>query len=130
MNKSTCVLLLLVAIALALAPLRAALTMPVTNAAESATHCTHMQTGMHAMAHTAGRHSVTPGHSSHGCDKDCKGLCCDGACGHCVHAAVALPVTLAGGLPRCNRYLNAAEAPRYIGRTLYPPLRPPIALPA
>lgn len=130
MNKSTRVLLLLAAIALAVAPLRTVFPHPVQDASEGTMHCMLLQDGGHVMHHTTGGHVSDTDADRHGCDRCCQGRGCDGACGVCTHIAFALPASPISDPQRCGGFLNVTEPPRQTGRTLHPLLRPPILLPS
>jgi len=92
--------LILLTLALAVAPLRgawgAADLSPATASEGSTTHCEQMQHGNPADAAMTGMHA---GHDSATtdsapCSRDCGGSCCDGACNACVHATPAIPGTI------------------------------------
>jgi len=121
------ILLILVAVALAFAPLRGALAVSV--AAEPAAHCDQMQDGARVMDHDTGTHDDAGAHQAgHGCDRGCDGSCCDGDCGTCAHASIALPNSLAGTPNLYNDSLTVVVSHRFTGRNPHPPFRPPIAL--
>ena len=123
--------LCLLAVALAVAPLRTVLALPVAaGAAEEAAHCATMSHGAHSMEHTGvGMHDGFKLDPDQRCERGCGGDCCNGSCGTCVHAGLALPRTPAAGSDVYNDVPTRAVAYRYAVRTIPPPFRPPISLP-
>jgi len=111
--------LLLVTLALAIAPLRAALALPVMVVADEPDHCEQMQEGMQ---------DVAVDNQDHSCDQGCGGDCCDGACNTCAHGSIALsgPITITSD--NHESHLNSRVAYGVSGRTVHPPFRPPISL--
>lgn len=110
--------LVMVMLALAVAPLRGAWSMPMPVEAEDPPHCAQMDMQQQDAAKTA----------ADACDRDCDGTCCGSACNACVNAASALlnTVNILPALhdtPRDSVFL--ATFPE---RTLIPPLRPPASL--
>ena len=115
-------MLLIVVLALAMAPLRGTLALPVPASADDTPHCADMQQdhampGMHHMDDTAD--------TGQPCQSGCEGDCCDNACYSCVHPATALlddslPAALAHRPP-----LKITRSSRFFDRTVIPPLRPP-----
>jgi hypothetical protein len=86
-------LLILLTLALAVAPLRgawaAADISPVT-ASDGSAHCAQMQHGTPEQADTqTARDTIIK--DSGPCTHDCDGSCCDGACNACVHVTPAIP---------------------------------------
>ena len=121
-------LLVIVALALALSPLRGALALPVSAAADDMVHCAQMKNGMHSPDHMADMQDSTADNSVHECDQGCDGDCCDGACNTCAHGAIALssPITVSSQNP--NNSLTTVLSYGVSGRTVHPPFRPPISL--
>jgi len=119
-------LLVLVAVALAAAPLRGAFAMPVPAAPGEADHCARLQAGMTPMDHVASRHETGTGQPDHGCGHGCGGDCCNGKCGTCAHASVALPGATTGAADRYSGFLSVPVVHHFAGRTTHPPFRPPI----
>jgi hypothetical protein len=119
-------LLFMITLALMAAPLRGVLALPLPVAADAVDHCAHMQDGAMGMEHMAGMQHTTHGKTGHGCDHGCKGNCCEGKCGNCVTALLALvgSMTMASGL-----YQSTVAMPvphHFTGHSLHPPFRPPI----
>lgn len=120
-------LLILLTLALAVAPLRGAWAVPDTSpatATDSSTHCEQMQhgkasdTGMHAGHDTAIE-------SSGPCSQDCSGSCCDGACSACVHATPAIPGTITVLSGTTASTLNTTFSQVFPERPAIPLLHPP-----
>jgi hypothetical protein len=130
MTKRMRVLLCLIAIALAVSPLRGVFALPVAGAADDVAHCATMAQGMHAMDHmNAVMPDSFPHDPDHHCKQGCVGDCCNGSCGTCAHACLALPGTPAAGSDTHFSFLTIEVVYRYAGRSIPPPYRPPIALP-
>jgi len=117
-------LLLLAVIALLAAPLRGAiaLSMPATADGESR-HCAHMSPGM---GQASDRHADAGRQADGGCDHGCGGKCCNGKCGGCVHATVALPGVIDAAVKRYSHACPKPMSDRFTGTTAHPPFRPPI----
>ena len=122
------ILLVIVASALALAPLRGALALPVVAADADTSHCMQMQHGMHSPDRLAGMQVPVADNSGHDC-QGCGGDCCDGACNDCAHGSVALSSVIAvtPGIPASPPELSVSYG--VSGRTVHPLFRPPISLP-
>jgi hypothetical protein len=121
-------LLILVALSVAIAPLRGAWALPEATAADAPSHCTGMQHDMQQV-----NHHTDPGDKTDSkpqqCKPGCKGSCCDQNCSTCLHATAAVaasPVVLRD-TPAHEHALPAAD--RVIKRYLKPPLRPPLRTP-
>lgn len=118
-------LLVIVTIALVISPLRGALALSVTSAADGAGHCAQMQDGMHSMA---GMHDSTADNPDHACEQGCGGDCCDGACSVCVHGPVAVSNNVVVISDLHDNILNFKISRDFLRRTVHPPFRPPIFL--
>jgi len=120
-------LLLLLAIALAMTPLRGALGHIPLSMAPSEHHCQQMSQGMHSQGTTVTHHAM-PGvdDSGHDCCRSCNGSCCAGACS-CVHAAMAIPVSLATLPLLATTAPHTRLFPGFTRRSLPPPYRPPVS---
>ena len=123
-------LLVIVGLALVVSPLRGALALPVSAAADDMAHCAQMQNGMHSPDHVAEIQDSTADNSVHVCDQGCAGDCCDGACSTCAHGSIALLTSIATILGIHDGPLGTAVSHSVSGRTVYPPFRPPISLPS
>ncbi len=120
-------LLILIALSVALAPLRGALALPQVATPDSESHCAGMQHDMQQMDHDAG-HGDNTGNDPHKCKSGCNGSCCDKGCNVCVHAKAAIPacVILLRAAPGHRHGLPVAG--NFPERHPDPPLHPPIAL--
>jgi hypothetical protein len=119
--------LFLLALALAVAPLRGTLAMAPLSAAPSAHHCMQMAHGMHTPGHALDS-TVMPTNrdSGHDCNRSCNGACCGGAC-TCVHAATtAIPVSLWKLPLLATATQHTALFTGFTQRSLPPPFRPPV----
>jgi hypothetical protein len=107
--------LIVVTLALVIAPLRGALALPVMVLAGEPGHCQQMQ-------------DVAVDNQDHKCDQGCDGDCCDGACNACTHGSIALSGSTTVTLDNHESHLNSRVSYGVSGRTVHPPFRPPIAL--
>ena len=120
-------LLILVTLSVALAPLRGAWAQPDTGTPDTDSHCAGMQHDMQQM-----NHDYDPGGKTdsrpHKCKSGCNGSCCDQDCTACLHATVALPVSMLmlRDSPVHTHYLPPLD--NFPVRHLKPPLRPPLEL--
>ena len=114
--------LLLIALALAVAPLRGSFAQFSASPSSAAHHCAQMVQAGDAAA----KSSPTKSGGSHDCGHGCKGICCGSACG-CAHATAA--ITVATWFVPLVRTVSKPIPP--IGvlaeRTLSPPFRPPLS---
>jgi hypothetical protein len=118
--------LYLLALALAVTPLRGTLAQARLSAAHSEHHCTQMSQSMHSPGNTVESHAM-PGSrdSDHDCTRGCNGTCCGSAC-TCVHAAAAIPAS-PWVLPLLTTTArHTALFPDFTQRSLSPPFRPPV----
>ena len=122
-------LLILVTLSVALAPLRGAWALPETTTPDSGSHCAGMQHDMQQMDHGAGQGDNT-GNKTHKCKSGCNGSCCDKGCSICLHATTAIPasVILLHPVPEHEHGLTVAD--NFPERHPDPPLHPPIATPS
>ncbi len=121
-------LLVLVTVALAAAPLRATLALPLKAVADAPAHCAHMPADMHGVDQARSMHDAAGDPPDHGCGQGCDGRCCDGKCATCAHVAIALPAAISGTPDRYGDSLPVTVSDHYAGRTVHPPFRPPILL--
>lgn len=109
-------ILILIMLALAIAPLRGAWAIPDSPVTDTESHCAQMQ----QQAPEAG--------SDHDRNHGCDGSCCDDTCNACVHGTSAISgfTTL---IPGINGTPPDESVPvSFTGRTTSPPLRPPASL--
>jgi len=121
-------LLVFIALALAVSPLRGALALSAMSAEDGVMHCTNMHDGMQTMDHMAAMQDTTADNPGPGCDQGCDGDCCDGACKTCAHGSVALLATMAVMADLHDMPLKISVSQDVSGRTVLPPFRPPIFL--
>ena len=122
------ILLVIITSALALAPLRGVLALPVIAAADDTSHCVQIQNGMHSPDQLAEIQDSAADDSGHGCDQGCGGDCCDEACNNCAHGSIALSSVIAVASDIHDNPLNLTVSYDVSGRTVHPPFRPPISL--
>jgi hypothetical protein len=115
-------ILILVALALAAAPLRGTLALPAPATDDEESHCASMQ---HTAAMPGMHHPDDTAKDGQPCKAGCTGDCCDNACNSCVHPATALLdgdlTTASPDLPPLKITLSI----HYSDRTVIPLLRPP-----
>lgn len=121
-------LLLLLTLSVALAPLRVSWALPLEDAADAASHCTGMQ---HNMQHR--QHHADPGDGTdskpHRCKTGCNGACCNQGCASCLqHATSAIPASNIVLHEAPVDVPDPAVADRFPDRHPKPPLRPPRTL--
>ena len=123
-------MLVFIALALAVSPMRGLLAESLPTAAGDTTHCDQMQMAMPATEHRAGMLDSTADTQGHGCNQDCGGDCCDSACNSCAHTTIAICGTLMITSDQHYATLNVIAFHGISGRTIHPPFRPPISLPS
>lgn len=121
-------LLVLVTLSVALAPLRGAWALPDdAGTTDTESHCAGMQHDMQQMNHHADQRGNTDS-QPHKCKPGCNGSCCDQGCTACLHGTAAISaslIVLRDSLIHMHGLLLADSVPE---RHLKPPLRPPLAL--
>ena len=128
MNRNHRILVLvLIAMALVISPLRGVFAMPVMPAEDNNSHCAQMQDHGSSQSQVADLEPATED-AGHDCAQGCAGDCCDGACNTCVHSAVAIT-----GFTTCNAAVQVdplkLDITRdFTGQFVHPPFRPPISL--
>jgi hypothetical protein len=115
--------LLMVALALAVAPLRGTLAFPADAVdEETSSHCASMQ---HGDAMPPMHHPDDSAASDKSCPDGCNGDCCGMACSSCAPPVSAL---LDGNAPEAaiqHPPMPAATPIHFTGHTIHPLLRPP-----
>jgi hypothetical protein len=125
--------LLFVAFAMAVTPLRGAFALTADTAANAGleSHCAQMQADNdHPPEHLQARHDQgTEDPAGHECEQGCDGACCDGACNACAHG---VPTAMTGTPQLQPSYagavLNSINSDVFPDRSLPPPLHPPASL--
>ena len=120
-TKANKPLLLLMILALVIAPLRGAwaFAVPDSSASETVPHCAQMDMP------AAGQPVQLADEVDHPCKSGCNGDCCDNICNTCVHSPVSLLNTVAISPAAPGPNLATSAAASFPQRTLIPPLRPP-----
>lgn len=118
-------MLLLIALAVAISPLRGALAFPSMPDTGAGAHCAEMQDAMHA-THDMLAQTATDEQQGH--DHDCDGECCDGACNACVQGTVACSAPTAVTVDIDASPVSRTPLRSFPGLTVHPPFRPPISL--
>ena len=120
-------LLILVTLSVAFAPLRGAWALPDTGTPDTESHCAGMQHDMQQMNYGADQSGKTDSQPRK-CKSGCNGSCCDQGCSACLHATAAISasvIVLRDTLDHSHTLLPADNFPE---RHLKPPLRPPLAI--
>lgn len=119
-------LLVIVMLAVVLAPLRGAFALTTVLSASDRFHCTGMQHLMHSRMAAEGIGHSPAGCVGHCCGQGCDRTCCDGAC---VQAPVALTGATARDSVASGHDLYTLIPHHSPGPASSPLFRPPIALP-
>ena len=111
-------LLLLLTLALAIAPLRGAWAIADIPVSETESHCAQLDMQL--------QHTDTG--STHDCKQGCDGACCDDNCNNCVHASsgISNSLTLTAAITGPPHDTTLPES--FSIRTVIPLLRPPASL--
>jgi len=117
----------MIALALAVSPMRGALALPMIADADDAPHCAEMQHDLQA-ADTLADMQIQATESGHKCEQGCNGSCCNGACNACVHGASAISDSIFVTPDFHDTPLTALFLVSFPERTVIPPLRPPASL--
>jgi hypothetical protein len=117
-------LLLIVTLALATAPLRGAWAIPDIPATGTESHCAEMQQAMADMQQPA----TGADHSAHDCKQDCGGACCDDSCNACAQGTSAISSTTTVMPDITGTLQNMVIPVSFYKRTIIPLLQPPASL--
>ena len=117
-------LLLIVTLALATAPLRGAWAIPDIPATGTESHCAEMQQAMADMQQPA----AGADHSDHDCKQGCDGACCDASCSACAAGTSALSSTTAVMPDITGSPQHRIIPVNFYQRTVIPLLQPPASL--
>lgn len=111
-------LLLLLTLALAIAPLRGAWAIADIPVAEIASHCAQLDM----------QHQDTGTGAAHDCKQGCDGACCDDSCNSCVHvtSGISNSLTLTAAITAPPHDITPPVS--FSIRTVIPLLRPPASL--
>lgn len=119
--------LVMIALALAVAPLRGAWAISIPATAESAAPCHQMDMpAAGTAADSQQQDSATE--TGHTCEQGCNGACCDAACNACVHVASALSDTVIITPELHDTPRDTMFRVSFPKRAVIPPLRPPASL--
>lgn len=119
-------LLVIVILAVVMAPVRGVIALTAVLSAGDRSHCTGMQHLMHSKMAAEGIGHSPGGCAGHCCGQGCDRTCCDGAC---VHAPVALTGATARVSDASGHDLYTVIPHHSPGPATSPLFRPPIALP-
>lgn len=119
-------LLVLVTLSVAFAPLRGAWALQDSGTPDTESHCAGMQQDMQQMHHHPGPDGMSDS-KSHNCRSGCSGSCCGHGCSACLHATAVIPVSLVILRDTSDHEHGLAASDSFPERHLKPPLRPPLA---
>ena len=122
-------LLVIITLALAIAPLRGAWAIPDIPATDNESHCAQMQ---HAIQDTGSMADMQQPESGTNpaldCEQGCDGSCCDDTCNTCVPGTSAISGTLTLIPEVAGQPHNEVIPVAFSGHTVIPLLRPPASL--
>lgn len=116
--------LVMIALALAIAPLRGAWAMSMPTNVDSTSHCVQMD--MQAADTLASMQQ--DGATDPKCEQDCTKTCCDGACNTCTQGAPGISDSVNITTVSHDTQRNFMLLAYFPERTVTPPLRPPASL--
>jgi hypothetical protein len=121
------VLLLIITLALAFAPLRGALAQPATASSDTESHCAGMMHDMPA-ADSTPQQATTADNPAEDCCHQCDGSCADSNCADCVHSSIAIANSMAINPERHNTAPIASLLVSFPHGNFSPPYRPPVSI--
>lgn len=122
-------LLVLIALALAVLPLRGAWSIVDFPATDTESHCAQMQHAIEDTGSMAGmQHPESDTGGTLDCEQGCDGSCCDDACNTCVPGTSAISSTLTLSPEVTGQPHNEVISAAFYGQIVIPPLRPPASL--
>jgi len=117
--------LIMIALSLAVAPLRGTWAIAMPAGTDAMPHCAMM--GMQPTDTMAGMHQQD-NETGHKCERGCNGACCNGACNACAHAASTILDNIIVTPELNNTPLGTVFLTAFPERTVIPLLRPPAFL--
>ena len=122
-------LLIMITLALAVAPMRALWAIPASVTTDTNDHCAQMQGGTQPTdsSNSLSSHNVDTG-SDHACNGCCGSDCNAANCNACAHGASAASSIVSASPEIPASALNANFVQSYPERIITPPLRPPLSL--
>ena len=121
-------LLLIITLALAFAPLRGALALPAVASTDTESHCTEMMHSMPAADSNTQQQATTPDNPAEDCCHQCDGTCADSNCADCVHSSIAIANSIAINPERHNTAQTSPLLVRFPHSNFSPPYRPPVSI--
>mgnify|MGYP001828727194 FL=1 len=121
------VLLLIITLALACAPLRGALAQPATASSDTESHCAGMMHSMPA-ADSSTQQATTPDNQAEDCCQQCDGSCADSNCSDCVHSSIAIANSIVINAELHNTAPASPLLVSYPPGNFSPPYRPPVSI--
>jgi hypothetical protein len=121
------VLLLIITLALAFAPLRGALAQPATASTDTESHCAGMMHDMPA-ADSTQQQATTADNTAEDCCQQCDGSCADSNCADCVHSSIAIAYSIAINPDLHDAPQTASLLVSFPHGNFSPPYRPPVSI--
>jgi len=121
-------LLLIITLALAFAPLRGALALPAVASTDTESHCAEMMHGMPAADSSTQQQATTPDNPAEDCCHQCDGSCADGNCADCVHSGIAIANSIVINPDSHNTAQTSSLLVRFPPGNFSPPYRPPVSI--
>ncbi len=122
------VLLLIITLALAFAPLRGALAMPAIASSDTESHCAEMMHNMPAADSSTQQQATTPDNPAEDCCHQCDGTCADSNCADCVHSSIAVAYSIAINPDLHDAPQTASLLVSFPHGNFSPPYRPPVSI--
>lgn len=123
------VLLLVITLALAFAPLRGALAMAAASTADSDSHCAEMMHSMPSSDNTsAPQQTVKLDSMTEDCCNQCDGSCADSNCADCVNTTIAISNTASVHPGSLNTPPTLPLLVTFPPGNFAPPFRPPVSI--
>ena len=119
--------LVMIALALAIAPLRGGWATSTLANSGSTSHCDQMDMQA-ADTQTGMQQQVGADEAGDKCKQGCNGSCCDSLCNACTQSPSTLPASVFSTPHLHDTLLDIMVLTSFTKRTVIPPLRPPASL--
>ena len=121
-------LLLIITLALAVAPLRGALALPAVASSDTESHCAEMMHSMPAADNNTQQQATTTDSQTEDCCQQCDGTCADSNCADCVHSSIAIANSIAIHPELHDTAQTSPLLVRFPPGNFSPPYRPPVSI--
>ena len=116
-------LLLIITLALAFAPLRGTLALPAAASSDTESHCAGMMDNMPVAESRTQQQATTADNPAEDCCQQC-----DGSCADCVHSSIAIANSIVSNPELLNTAATLPLLVRFPPGNFSPPYRPPVSL--